>query len=213
MGVGVDPVATGIAMVKGAMEITGIGGDPQAVHPKIEPGVVFRMVVDPTNAPREAGVVHPVVVAAVQGGNVPELLVTGDRVPAAAVQGGVIQEVPVPDPFEEMPNEQIGAGTASDAPMEDIVDPNQLDPNQLDSRPDDAMTTAAPARAVSAIVPTDPWTGIVDTSVSPIGVNPEMNVHQRGLATEHRQAGRSVSIDQPLRNNPRPQLRRLRRMI
>ena len=183
-----DPVATGIAMVKGAMEITDIGGDPQAVHPKIEPGVVFRMVVDPTNAPREAWVVHPVVVA--------------------AVQGGAIQEVPVPDPFEEMPNEQIGAGTASDAPMEDIVDPNQLD-----SRPDDAMTTAAPARAVSAIVPTDPWTGIVDTSVSPIGVNPEMNVHQRGLATEHRQAGRSVSIDQPLRNNPRPQLRRLRRMI
>ena len=114
MGVGVDPVATGIAMVKGAMEITGIGGDPQAVHPKIEPEVVFQKVVDATNAQREAGVVHPEVVVAVQGVNVPALLVTGDRVPAAAVQGVAIQqvpvrelvaqEVPVPAPFEGMPD-------------------------------------------------------------------------------------------------------------
>ena len=114
MGVGVDPVATGIAMVKSAMETTGIGGDLQAVHPRIEPGVVFQKVVDATNAQREAGVVHPEVVVAVQGVNVPELLVTGDRVPAAAVQGEAIQEVlvrepvaqevPVPAPFEGMPD-------------------------------------------------------------------------------------------------------------
>ena len=97
--------------------------------------------------------------------------------------------------------------------MEDIVDPNRLDPNRVDSRPDDAMTTAVPARVVSAIVPTVPWTGTVDRSVSLIGVNPEMNVQRRGLATEHRQAGRSVSSDQRLRNNPRPLLQRLRRMI
>ena len=113
-GVGVDPVATGIAMVKSAMETTGIGGDLQAVHPRIEPEVVFQKVVDATNAQREAGVVHPEVVVAVQGGNVPELLVTGDSVPAAAVQGVAIrevlvrelvaQEVPVPAPFGEMPD-------------------------------------------------------------------------------------------------------------
>ena len=114
MGVGVDPVATGIAMVKSAMETTGIGGDLQAVHPRIEPEVVFQKVVDATNAQREAGVVHPEGVVAVQGGNGPELLVTGDRVPAAAVQGVAIrevlvrelvaQEVPVPAPFEGMPD-------------------------------------------------------------------------------------------------------------
>ena len=119
MGVGVDPVATGIAMVKSAMETTGIGGDLQAVHPRIEPEVVFQKVVDATNAQLEAGVVHPEVVVAVQGVNVPELLVTGDRVPAAAVQGVAIQEilvrglfvrelvaqeVPVPAPFEGMPD-------------------------------------------------------------------------------------------------------------
>ena len=114
MGVGVDPVATGIAMVKSAMETTGIGGDLQAVHPRIEPEVVFQKVVDATNAQREAGVVHPEVVVAVQGVNVPALLVTGDRVPAAAVQGVAIQqvlvrepvaqEVPVPAPFEGMPD-------------------------------------------------------------------------------------------------------------
>ena len=114
MGVGVDPVATGIAMVKSAMETTGIGGDLQAVHPRIEPEVVFQKVVDATNAQREAGVVHPEVEVAVQGVNVPELPVTGDRVPAAAVQGVVIQqvlvwelvaqEVPVPAPFEGMPD-------------------------------------------------------------------------------------------------------------
>ena len=109
-----DPVATGIAMVKSAMETTGIGGDLQAVHPRIEPEVVFQKVVDATNAQLEAGVVHPEVVVAVQGVNVPELLVTGDRVPAAAVQGVAIQqvlvrelvaqEVPVPAPFGEMPD-------------------------------------------------------------------------------------------------------------
>ena len=114
MGVGVDPVATGIAMVKSAMETTGIGGDLQAVHPRIEPEVVFQKVVDATNAQREAGVVHPEVVVAVQGVNVPALLVTGDRVPTAAVQGVAIQqvlvrelvaqEVPVPAPFEGMPD-------------------------------------------------------------------------------------------------------------
>ena len=114
MGVGVDPVATGIAMVKSAMETTGIGGDLQAVHPRIEPEVVFQKVVDATNAQREAGVVHPEVVVAVQVVNGPELLVTGDRVPAAAVQGVAIQqvlvreldaqEVPVPAPFEGMPD-------------------------------------------------------------------------------------------------------------
>ena len=114
MGVGVDPVATGIAMVKSAMETTGIGGDLQAVHPRIEPEVVFQKVVDATNAQREAGVVHPEVVVAVQVVNGPELLVTGDRVPAAAVQGVAIQqvlvrelvaqEVPVPAPFGEMPD-------------------------------------------------------------------------------------------------------------
>ena len=114
MGVGVDPVVTGIAMVKSAMETTGIGGDLQAVHPRIEPEVVFQKVVDATNARLEAGVVHPEVVVAVQGVNVPELLVTGDRVPAAAVQGVAIQqvpvrelvaqEVPVPAPFGEMPD-------------------------------------------------------------------------------------------------------------
>ena len=114
MGVGVDPVATGIAMVKSAMETTGIGGDLQAVRPRIEPEVVFQKVVDATNAQREAGVVHPEVVVAVQGVNVPALLVTGDRVPAAAVQGVAIQqvlvrelvaqEVPVPAPFGEMPD-------------------------------------------------------------------------------------------------------------
>ena len=75
------------------------------------------------------------------------------------------------------------------------------------------MTTAAPARVVSAIVPTVPWTGIVDRSVFLIGANPEMNVHRGGLATEHRQADRSVSSDQLLRNNPRPLLQRLQRMI
>ena len=109
-----DPVVTGIAMVKSAMETTGIGGDLQAVHPRIEPEVVFQKVVDATNAQREAGVVHPEVVVAVQGVNVPALLVTGDRVPAAAVQGVAIrevlvrelvaQEVPVPAPFEGMPD-------------------------------------------------------------------------------------------------------------
>ena len=109
-----DPVATGIAMVKSAMETTGIGGDLQAVHPRIEPEVVFQKVVDATNARLEAGVVHPEVVVAVQGVNVPALLVTGDRVPAAAVQGVAIQqvlvrelvaqEVPVPAPFGEMPD-------------------------------------------------------------------------------------------------------------
>ena len=114
MGVGVDPVATGIAMVKSAMETTGIGGDLQAVRPRIEPEVVFQKVVDATNAQREAGVVHPEVVVAVQGVNVPALLVTGDRVPAAAVHGVAIQqvlvrelvaqEVPVPAPFEGMPD-------------------------------------------------------------------------------------------------------------
>ena len=109
-GVGVDPVATGIAMVKSARETTGIGVALRVVHPRIEPGVVLRMVVDPTNAQREAGVAHPVVVEAVQGVNVPELRVTGDRVtgdrvPAEAVQGEVIQEVTVPAPFEEMPAE------------------------------------------------------------------------------------------------------------
>ena len=100
-----DPVATGIAMVKSARETTGIGVALRVVHPRIEPGVVLRMVVDPTNAQREAGVAHPVVVEAVQGVNVPELRVTGDRVPAEAVQGEVIQEVTVPAPFEEMPAE------------------------------------------------------------------------------------------------------------
>ena len=114
MGVGVDPVATGIAMVKSAMETTGIGGDLQAVHPRIEPEVVFQKVVDATNAQLEAGMVHPEVVVAVQVVNGPELLVTGDRVPAAAVQGVAIrevlvrelvaQEVPVPAPFGEMPD-------------------------------------------------------------------------------------------------------------
>ena len=104
-GVGVDPVATGIAMVKSAMETAGIGVVLRAVHPRIEPGDVFRMVVDPTNAQREAGVLLHVVVVALQGVNVPELLVMGDRAPAAAVQGGAIQEVPVPAPFEEMPDE------------------------------------------------------------------------------------------------------------
>ena len=105
MGVGVDPVATGIAKVKSAMETTGIGVVLRAVHPRIEPGDVFRMVVDPTNAQREAGVVLHVVVVALQGVNVPELLVMGDRAPAAVVQGGAIQEVLVPAPFEEMPDE------------------------------------------------------------------------------------------------------------
>ena len=104
-------------MVKSAMETTGIGGDLQAVRPRIEPEVVFQKVVDATNAQREAGVVHPEVVVAVQVVNGPELLVTGDRVPAAAVQGVAIQEilvrglfvrelvaqeVPVPAPFEGM---------------------------------------------------------------------------------------------------------------
>ena len=94
MGVGVDPVATGIAMVKSAMETTGIGGDLQAVHPRIEPGVVFQKVVDATNAQREAGVVHPVVVVAVQGVAIQQVL----------VRELVAQEVPVPAPFEGMPD-------------------------------------------------------------------------------------------------------------
>ena len=89
-----DPVATGIAMVKSAMETTGIGGDLQAVHPRIEPGVVFQKVVDATNAQREAGVVHPVVVVAVQGVAIQQVL----------VRELVAQVVPVSAPFEGMPD-------------------------------------------------------------------------------------------------------------
>ena len=103
MGVGMAPVATGIATVKGvvvtgaglnggglkgAMEIieavtgataiTDIAAALRAVLPIVLPHDlrrVFRTVADPMNARPEGGVLPPVVVGVVQVLSVPELLV------------------------------------------------------------------------------------------------------------------------------------------
>ena len=216
MGVGMAPVATGIATVKGvgvtgaglnggglkgAMEIieavtgataiTDIAAALRAVLPIVLPHDlrrVFRTVADPMNARPEGGVLPPVVVGVVQVLSVPELLVL-DPVGAGLVA-------------------RIAAGMESDAPMEAIVDRNQVA-----SRPAVVMETAAPVRVVSATARIVSRTESVGRSVFPTGVNPVMSVHRLGPVTERRQDVRGASIVLLQRCNPRPRLRRRQQMI
>ena len=216
MGVGMAPVATGITTVKGvgvtgavlkggglkgAMEIieavtgataiTDIAAALRAVLPIVLPHDlrrVFRTVADPMNARPEGGVLPPVVVGVVQVLSVPELLVL-DPVGAGLVA-------------------RIAAGMESDAPMEAIVDRNQVA-----SRPAVVMETAAPVRVVSATARIVSMTETVGRSVFQTGVNPVMSVHRLGPVTELRQDVRGASIVLLQRCNPRPRLRRRQQMI
>ena len=216
MRIGMAPVATGIAMVKGggvkgaelkggglkdAMEITeavtgatvitDIAAALRFVLLNVLPQDlrgVFRMVVDPMNARPGGGVLPPVAVEAVQVQSVPELLVL-DPVGAGLVA-------------------RIAAGMESDAPMAAIVDRNQLASRQADE-----MVTADPARVVSASARIALRTGSAGRSVFPTGVNPVMSVHRLGPVTELRQDVRSASIVLLQRCNPRPRLRRRQQMI
>ena len=211
MGVGMAPVATGIATVKsvvvtgaglkggglkGAMErieamigataITVIAAALRAVLPNVLPHDlrrVFRTVADPMNARPGGGELPPVAVEAV-----PELLVL-DPVGAGLVA-------------------RIAAGMESDAPMEAIVDRNQVA-----SRPAVVMETAAPVRVVSATARIVSRTETEGRSVFPTGVNPVMSVHRLGPVTELRQDVRGASIVLLQRCNPRPRLRRRQQMI
>ena len=225
MGVGVVPVETGIATVTGAvvtgavlkgematgvMErikavtgetvITGIAGVPQvvlravlrAVLPEERLGV-FRKVVDPMNVRPGGGVLPPEEVGAV---------------PVLSVQELLGQGVFVLDPVAGWLVARIGAGTESDGPMEEIVDPKQVaSPLRV------GMVTAAPARVVSAIAPIVSTTGCVVRSVLPTVVHPGMSVHRLGPASEHRQDARIVSSAPPLRRNPKLRLRLPQQMI
>ena len=206
MGVGMAPVAIGIATVKGvgvtgaglnggglkgATAITDIAAALRAVLPIVLPHDlrrVFRTVADPMNARPEGGVLPPVVVGVVQVLSVPELLVL-DPVGAGLVA-------------------RIAAGMESDAPMEAIVDRNQVA-----SRPAVVMETAAPVRLVSASARIVSRTESVGRSVFPTGVNPVMSVHRLGPVTELRQDVRGASIVLLQRCNPRPRLRRRQQMI
>ena len=103
---------------------------------------------------------------------------------------------------------RIGAGTESDGPMEEIVDPKQVaSPLRV------GMVTAAPARVVSASAPIVSTTGSVVRSVFPTVVHPGMSVHRLGHASEHRQDVRIVSSAPPLRRNPKLRLRLPQQMI
>ena len=205
MGVGMAPVATGIATVKGlgvtgaglnggglkgAMEIieavtgataiTDIASALRAVLPIVLPHDlrrVFRTVADPMNARPEGGVLPPVVVGVVQVLSVPELLVLGP------VVAGLVA--------------RIAAGMGSDAPMVEIVDLNQVA-----SRPAVVMETAAPDRVVSA-------TARIVSRTESVG----RSVHRIGPVTERRQEVRGASIVLLQRCNPRPRLRRRQQMI
>ena len=216
MGAGMAPVATGIATVKsvvvtgaglkggglkGAMErieamigataITVIAAALRAVLPNVLPHDlrgVFRTVADPMNARQGGGELPLVAVEAVQVLSVPELLVL-DPVGAGLVA-------------------RIAAGMESDAPMEAIVDRNQVA-----SRPAVVMETAAPVRVVSATARIVSRTESVGRSVFPTGVNPVMSVHRLGPVTELRQDVRGASIVLLQRCNPRPRLRRRQQMI
>ena len=200
MGVGMAPVATGIATVKGvgvtgaglnggglkgAMEIieavtgataiTDIASALRAVLPIVLPHDlrrVFRTVADPMNARPEGGVPPPVVV-------------------------GVVQVLSVLDPVVAGLVAPIAAGMESDAPMEEIVDLNQVA-----SRPAVVMETAAPDRVVSA-------TARIVSRTESVG----RSVHQLGPVTERRQEVRGASIVLLQRCNPRPRLRRRQQMI
>ena len=96
----------------------------------------------------------------------------------------------------------------SDAPMEEIVDLNQVA-----SRLAAGMVIAAPVRVVSASARIVSRTGSAGRSVFPNGVNPVMSVHLLGPVTEHRQVVRIASIALLRRSNPRPRLRRRQQMI
>ena len=223
MGVGMAPVATGIATVKsvvvtgaglkggglkGAMErieamigataITVIAAALRAVLPNVLPRDlrgVFRTVEDPMNARPGGGELPPVAVEAVQVMSVPELLVLGP------VGGGLVAP--------------IAAGTERDAPMEEIVDLNQVA-----SRPAVVMETAAPAsrvdsasgQIVSRTVSVGRSASLSDVN-SLTDVSPGMSVHRLGPVTEHRQDARSASIALLRHCNPRPRLRRRLQMI
>ena len=219
MGVGVVPVAIGIATVKsvvlkgaglkgvvlkgateiveavkGVMETTDIAAVLRAVLPDDLRGV-FRTVEDPMNARPGGGELPPVAVEAVQVMSVPELLVLGP------VGGGLVAP--------------IAAGTERDAPMEEIVDLNQVA-----SRPAVVMETAAPAsrvdsasgQIVSRTVSVGRSASLSDVN-SLTDVSPGMSVHRLGPVTEHRQDARSASIALLRHCNPRPRLRRRLQMI
>ena len=221
MGVGVVPVAIGIATVKsvvvkgaglkdvalkgateiveavkGVMETTDIAAVLRAVLPDDLRGV-FRTVEDPMNARPGGGELPPVAVEAVQVMSVPDLLVLGP------VGGGLGLVAP------------IAAGTERDAPMEEIVDLNQVA-----SRPAVVMETAAPAsrvdsasgQIVSRTVSVGRSASLSDVN-SLTDVSPGMSVHRLGPVTEHRQDARSASIALLRHCNPRPRLRRRQQMI
>ena len=211
MGGGIAPVATGIATVKGetvkgvgvtgailkggvlkgVTAITDIAAALRAVLPIVLPHDlrgVFRTVADPMNARPGGGELPLVAVEAVQVLSVPELLVL-DPVGAGLVA-------------------RIAAGMESDAPMEAIVDRNQVA-----SRPAVVMETAAPVRVVSATARIVSRTETEGRSVFPTGVNPVMSVHRLGPVTELRQDVRGASIVLLQRCNPRPRLRRRQQMI
>ena len=226
MGVGVVPVAIGIATVKsevlkgaglkgvvlkgvvlkgateiveavtGVMETTDIAAVLRAVLPDDLRGV-FRTVEDLMNARPGGGELPPVAVEAVQVMSVPELLVLG------LVGGGLGLVAP------------IAAGTERDAPMEEIVDLNQVA-----SRPAVVMETAAPAsrvdsasgQIVSRTVSVGRSASLSDVN-SLTDVSPGMSVHRLGPVTEHRQDARSASIALLRHCNPRPRLRRRLQMI
>ena len=217
MGVGMAPVATGIATVKsvvvkgaglkdvalkgateiveavkGVMETTDIAAVLRAVLPDDRLGV-FRKVVDPMNARPGGGVLPPEEVGAV---------------PVLSVQELLGQGVFVLEPVAEGLVARIGAGTESDGPMEEIVDPKQVaSPLRV------GMVTAAPARVVFASAPIVSTTGSVVRSGSPTVVHPGMSVHRLGPASEHRQDARIVSSAPPLRRNPKLRLRLPQQMI
>ena len=119
----------------------------------------------------------PVAVEAVQVPSDPELLVLDP------VVGGLVA--------------RIAAGMESDAPMEAIVDRNQVA-----SRPAVVMETAAPVRVVSA-------TARIVSRTESVG----RSVHRLGPVTERRQDVRGASIVLLQRCNPRPRLRRRQQMI
>ena len=197
-------IATGemvkIKAVTGETVITGIAGVPQvvlravlrAVLPEERLGV-FRKVVDPMNARQGGGVLPPEVVGAVPVLSVPELLGQGVFV-LDPVAGGLVA--------------RIGAGTESDGPMEEIVDPKQVaSPLRV------GMVTAAPARVVSVSALIVSTTGSVVRSVFPTVVQPATSVHRLGPASEHRQDVRIASSAPPLRRNPKLRLRLPQQMI
>ena len=210
MGVGMAPVATGIATgiatvkgvgvtgavlkgggLKGATAITDIAAALRAVLPIVLPHDlrgVFRKVADPMSARPGGGELPPVAVEAVQVLSVPELLVLD------SVGAGL--------------DARIAAGMESDAPMEEIVDLNQVA-----SRPAVVMETAAPARVDFASARIVSKSRSAGRSVFPTGVNPVRSVHRLGPVTELRQDVRGASIVLLQRCNPRPRLRRRQQMI